>query len=626
MQFKYTEFAVGIADRGKIYDGRLLPALIAKNQNRDCYINTLLFDTPFVNYVKNTNSVSGYRGSAFMPSFPIDIDDSDISQSQQVAKLLINFLENNFVPIEFLKIYFSGNKGFHILIPNSMIGSVPSESISKQMQNFAKELLENFEYDSTIYNHVRLFRVKNTRHQKSGLYKIPITLKELFGNINDILELAKAPREIELSKYEGSPIQFLNSMWQDSAIRAGNIYDIKPVEIDEKSEYKFFCHRNIFNNPASEGYRNATALRVAWILKKHSGMPYELTLNSLKEWNKKNKPPLETEELEVVVKQAYKGIYGFNCSDNIIQMYCDERCPFFLKKSEEEKPIFQDLAQIGDKYLSFLDTYKNNKMGFGHRELDVYLRGLLPKFVTYILARSGVGKTSFMIDCIQRMLDEYNKPIVMFSLEMSAEMLLERFLSRHLKINSEKIFNLAEDITMFRQYVEQMNEKYSKLIINDKSSLSVEEMGKYLDFVEEKVLGEKVRVVFIDYFGLINQPASSDYEKMSKIALSLQRFAKERNVAVVSLVQTNREKGTDGSSEVTMDSGRGSGVIEETADVILGMWVNADVAGNEMRIIRLLKNRYGKSNVDFVCDGNIAQSTWNLKETFKIHKTRGEIK
>lgn len=607
-EYRYTEFAVGIADRGRIYDISHIKKLHAENFENDCYINTLFFDRKFLGYVKNRGTVAGFHGVAYMPYFPIDIDSLELDDSLKIANGLLEQLSLSGVPVNKLKLFFSGKKGFHIMIPNKMIGAEPSENISGIMKNFSGLLLSGIKFDQTIYNHVRLFRLPNTRH-KSGLFKIPLSYQEfLTSTPESIRELAKTQRNVEV-KYEGDVIPYLKGLWEEAKTKTTKLYDIKYKEENESSEYKFPCYRNLFEQGAGEGYRNQAALRVAWILKK-TGANFNIIMNALKEWNvTKNIPPLPESEIETVARQAWKGNYQFGCSDSILSMYCSEEC-FLHKKRQENETMsdFLDISQIAHEYFEFVDSFKRNNVRF-FNPIDSYIRGLLPGFVTFLMARAGVGKTSFLIDTIYRM-SEHKIPIIFFSLEMPKTMIFERLASRFFKFERNEIqgFNSRGDS---KAQILRMQEYFEKLMIIDRPGLSVEQMEQYLEIASDRIFGERVKVVMVDYFGLIKEPTNGVYEKATKIADKLQNFAKSKQVSIFSLLQTNRSGGEDGTKRLTMASGRDSGHIEEIADLVLTMWRNAD-NGQEDIFLEIVKNRYGESGIGFKCEADRGRNIWNL--------------
>jgi len=401
-------------------------------------------------------------------------------------------------------------------------------------------------------------------------------------------------------------------MWYEAVGSTQTVYTVKTY--DESEQYRFPCHRALFKNGATEGNRNNTALRAAWILKKHSGLTEDLAYKALEEWNKKNVPPLEDSELTKVVEQAYRGNYHFGCSDPIMSMYCDDNCPLLKKRELEEKeePTLVSIGNMANEYTNFITMCEKNPVRFFH-PIDRYIRSLFPGFVSYIMARSGVGKTSFLIDLMVRMA-EANIKMLFFSLEMPQTMIYERLAARILGVAQQDLPARVREKS-FNVLFEKMKHLLSStLVLTDKPSLSTNEMEEYMHFAEERVIGAKVQVVLIDYFGLIRPEAQSDstYQNKSRLADEIQRFAKKNKVPVISLLQTNRT-GTDGSQEINLASGRDSGHIEETADLMLGMWAIKDDV-----FLKILKNRYGPSGILFSCDVDRATNNWELKEYFSV--------
>jgi len=612
--FLYTEFSKGLFDRGNIRNMYEIPKLIEANYQTDCYVNTLLFQESFKTFVSNTDSVKEYRGVAKMVYFPIDIDSSDLDESLNKLRDLLELLNVNDVPTMHMKYYFSGSKGFHVLIPNIMIGASPSESISRYMKKFGKLLLDDLLFDPTIYNHVRLLRCPNTKHQKSGLFKIPITAQEIYlKTIEWFKEKAKEPRfDVVQEKYTGSQIPFLHSLWLEAVNSSTTVYNVSKFK--ESEQYKFPCHRAIFENGAGEGSRNETALRAAWILKKHSGLTEDLTLAVLEKWNKKNQPPLEIEELTTVIKQAYAGNYNYGCSDNIIKRYCDDSCPLLQKKRLEQKetPAIISFDSMSSEYEDFVDLCAKNPVRFFH-PFDNKTRGFFPGFISYIMARSGVGKTSLLIDIIVRMA-EHGIKMMFFSLEMPSVMIYERLAARILGVPQSLLPMFVKDKSSASRLKKITHLLSSTLVLTDKPALSIKQMEDYMHFAEERILGSKLDVVMIDYFGLIRpeKETGNEYQDKTKLANEVQIFAKENKIPVICLLQTNRV-GEDGTAPITLASGRGSGHIEEATDFMIGVWKQ-----EENVHLKILKNRYGPCDVGYTGIVNRMTNEWSFKEIPKI--------
>ena len=603
--FIYTEFAVGVNDRGHIVTVHDVKRLVKQlGDPVDVFINTLLFDSTFAEYVKNTGGVRGFHGPAYMPYFPIDIDGEG---SLEEAREIIRFLKDRGVPVQCLRVFFSGMKGFHILIPNQLIGSEPSENVSSYMRRFA-ELLLGDDVDLSIYNHVRLFRYPNTRHGRSGLFKYELSIDQLMTlSWQEIKALAVKPSAYRARPCSAGRNLYLSELWEEAKAKSVTF----TIQMMGKPEHKapvtdHYCYHAIMQDGVSKGYRNETLVRVAWILKK-SGLTYDMALQAALRWNDKNKPPLDEKEVANTVKSVYEHDYKFGCSDPVLQRYCTPECPIYqlrMKKAETQKEVY-DVRQLAVSYQKFAQLWAEQAISFDHPAIDSYFRGLLPGFLVYIIARPGVGKTSLAVDLIYRMAVR-NIPLVFFSLEMSKEMIFERLASRALQIAQKEILNRFYD-SLNENVLEQLENTYRRIVVNDKTGIDLEYMKNYVKMVESSILGTKIKVVVIDHFTAIAIDGKSPYEQASKKALGLQQLAKELELAVIVLTHANRQAGK-GDVEVDIEMGRDSSVIEDTADLILTMWKD----DMDYRYVKIAKNRYGVSGVTFRTMPNFETNTWHI--------------
>src|SRR4030095_13014082 len=98
--------------------------------------------------------------------------------------------------------------------------------------------------------------------------------------------------------------------------------------------------------------------------------------------------------------------------------------------------------------------------------------------------------------------------------------------------------------------------------------------------------------VYVDYLGLLNAQGKDPYERTSVVGKGLKELAKDERVAVIVAMQLSR-RGGDGTTPVTLEMMRDSGVIEESMDFLLGLWRPAE--GGKQMMVRVLKNRKGQS-------------------------------
>jgi hypothetical protein len=136
-----------------------------------------------------------------LAGFGLDFDDAEKPERARkealaTVKFLIDFYD---VKEKDISVCFSGNKGFHVFVNHAVLNVEPHVFLPQIFKSMARELTQKHglkTLDLQIYDRRRLIRLPNTRHQKSGLYKIPLTVSELQTlNIDQIRALAVKPRE-----------------------------------------------------------------------------------------------------------------------------------------------------------------------------------------------------------------------------------------------------------------------------------------------------------------------------------------------------------------------------------------------------------------------------------------------
>lgn len=204
----------------------------------------------------------------------------------------------------------------------------------------------------------------------------------------------------------------------------------------------------------------------------------------------------------------------------------------------------------------------------GFIDLDFKTSGFQASDLIYIAARPSMGKTAFLLSTAATIAETL--PVAIFSLEMSGEQLATRLISslgridgQHLKtgqINDDEWprFNLA---------INQLSQL--KLFIDDTGGVDV----NYIRAKSKQLTREqgKLGAIFIDYLGLMDHKASfSNHEAgISKTSGALKALAKELQIPVIALSQLNREVEKRGDKRPQLSDLRGSGSIEQDADLVL---------------------------------------------------------
>lgn len=199
----------------------------------------------------------------------------------------------------------------------------------------------------------------------------------------------------------------------------------------------------------------------------------------------------------------------------------------------------------------------------GWKELDQY--GLLERSNAVVIGgRPGNGKTDFAINLAGRLSGRYK--VYYLTLEETRKKLMYRMLSKICRIDANRMRDkrLNDDEIEYLKNATLSLRGHQNLIFDDAADLTVEG-------VRAKLLRHKPDVAFIDHIGLLapGDPRQKEVERLSEITRQLKAMAKQMGIVIVELCQINREGARNGGRFASLVDLRGSGSIEQDANVVL---------------------------------------------------------
>lgn len=164
-------------------------------------------------------TIEGFDGKVWDSSLPFDFDDrQDPARALEWVREFLARLEREDVPLDALRYYFSGAKGFHVEIPHTLFGGFePSENLHVYEKAAALELMGDIRFDSAVYDKLRLWRLTNTLNAKGQRYKVQLSIDEVLSlTMAEILELANSPRPrlVSAPDSEWAVNAYLEGVWQ----------------------------------------------------------------------------------------------------------------------------------------------------------------------------------------------------------------------------------------------------------------------------------------------------------------------------------------------------------------------------------------------------------------------------
>jgi replicative DNA helicase len=206
-----------------------------------------------------------------------------------------------------------------------------------------------------------------------------------------------------------------------------------------------------------------------------------------------------------------------------------------------------------------------------------------------------VGKTAFIVSAMRNAAVDFNKPVAIFSLEMSSIQLVNRLISAEAELESDKIKkgNLQD------YEWEQLIHKTAKLseapiFIDDTPALTILELRAKS---RKLVAQHGVELIIVDYLQLMSGDSSKSgsgpgnrEQEIAAISRSLKNIAKELNIPIVALSQLSRAvEIRGGDKRPQLSDLRESGSIEQDADMVIFLYrpeyygINADEDGNSVQ-------------------------------------------
>ena len=271
---------------------------------------------------------------------------------------------------------------------------------------------------------------------------------------------------------------------------------------------------------------------------------------------------------------------------------------------ENENREFVHIKEALMQSFNRLQELKDNRaeaigMPTGFSGIDRVLVGMGKGDLIIVGARPGMGKTSFVMNVAVNTALRSDKPVCIFSLEMSTEQLATRLLSGEAFVDSIKLRSGLIDEEDWEKLAHASARLAGcNILINDRSAMTVSGMKSQLRRV--KNLG----LVIIDYLGLVKNETRIDNkaQAIEEITNNLKRMAKEFGVPVITCAQLNRstEKRTD--NRPTLSDLRDSGGIEQDADVVMfiyrpGEYDKEDPQKQTQAEVIIAKNRHGSQDI-----------------------------
>jgi len=273
-----------------------------------------------------------------------------------------------------------------------------------------------------------------------------------------------------------------------------------------------------------------------------------------------------------------------------------------------QRHIKQDivsLEQVLSESFDRLDELHKDKgtirgLSTGFKDLDKVLAGLHPSDLFILAGRPSMGKTALALNMAHNIALELKQPVLIFSLEMSKEQLVDRLLAAEANVDawSLRTGNLTD--TDFEKIGEAMGAlSEAQIFIDDTPGITVSDLRTK---ARREAHQRSIGLIIVDYLQLMSGGGrySSDgnrVQEISDISRGLKGIAREMKLPVVALSQLSRSVENRHPQIPQLSDLRESGAIEQDADVVAFIYreefYNPDSDRKNLTDIFIKKHRNG---------------------------------
>jgi replicative DNA helicase len=212
-----------------------------------------------------------------------------------------------------------------------------------------------------------------------------------------------------------------------------------------------------------------------------------------------------------------------------------------------------------------------------------------------------VHNTAISLNIAYNMALLHQLPILVFSLEMSKEQLVQRMLAGEARVDSNRLRAGRISQNEWEQVYAAIA-KISELpiYIDDTANMMVMQMRSQARRLQAET-GKPLGLIMLDYLQLMEGSSDNRVQEISKITRSLKGLARELNVPIIALSQLSRSVESRNNKRPMMSDLRESGSIEQDADLVIMLYrdayYNPDTPDRDITELIVTKHRNGPTGV-----------------------------
>ncbi|HWC13518.1 MAG TPA: replicative DNA helicase [Actinomycetota bacterium] len=293
---------------------------------------------------------------------------------------------------------------------------------------------------------------------------------------------------------------------------------------------------------------------------------------------------------------------GFSVPEDVAEAINEAEELVFNVGDKRLKDDYHEIRKLLMKSMTDIETlYARGEsitgLSTGFPDLDDMTSGFQPSNLVIVAARPSMGKSSLMNDFALHAAARSKQPVIIFSLEMSKDEVVKRFLASEARVDAQRINKgmlQEQDWTKLSAALGRLAE--APVFIDDSANINLMEMRAKCRRLKAK---HGLGLVIVDYIQLMQSPRKSEnrQQEVSEISRGLKLLARELQVPVIAASQLNRGVEMRSDKRPMLGDLRESGALEQDSDLVMFIYrdevYNPDTEARGEAELILAKHRNG---------------------------------
>ncbi len=239
---------------------------------------------------------------------------------------------------------------------------------------------------------------------------------------------------------------------------------------------------------------------------------------------------------------------------------------------------FRAIEEILHEHLDALERLSREGQSMtgtpaGFRDIDDITGGFQKSNLIVLAARPSMGKSALVANIAENVAVKYEKPVALFSLEMSETELAQRFIASQARMSGDKLRKGQVARSDWPRVIKACHAlERAPLWIDDSSDMDILELRAKARRLQAREMPRGgLGLIIVDYLQLMRPDRASEsrVEQVGQMSRGLKVLARELNVPVLAVSQLNRAAEQRPDKRPMLSDLRESGQIEQDADLVM---------------------------------------------------------